>query len=559
MRRYASIDFLRGLAILMMLILHIISDLLDIDGLTANMGNLTLLELVLLFVLPFFGGLAGFFLMISAIGNTISMQKQLMKGMSSKDLAKRQVFGGFLLLIVAMLAEGVLGYHGMIGNIFKSLNDPSAIDWSPGLYRGYHFETIHTIAWCIILNGAVHAYLTREGKWKDLKTLTKQYLILAAAVLALTPFMWWLADVIVPGYPYGEDPVTGRALMYAEFGKSSVWDFIIRFLLAPLAAKWEPVFPYLAASFLATIIGIYLSQEKKDIDRSYIKKYLKFGLGMFGIGAIGFIINMVLVVVQQGIDPALALYPQISEHRYWTQENGVPFLGWLFQFLLLNGFGIVAITMIIRNVEFRGRGKKFADQTKFIRRLGFIAFTAYTMQYIYHFAFFVVSSLVGEPYVRMNWGPTMLALGLSLLIYHILTWAWEKIGYIGSMEWMIGTIASYVIPGKKLKDYNWWKRGQLDVENAFYNAEWINIIDEEEIDHNNNSESRYAFKLARLGFLFFPFSFMAYRTAKNAAKIEEPNEYQEKGEKLALGGIIFFIVWLVLFSSLKLGMLGISF
>lgn len=560
MKRYASIDFMRGLAIFMMLVLHIISDLLDLPALLADMGKLTLLELLLLIVLPFLGGLAGFFLMISSIGNTISMQKQLMRGKSNKDVAKRQVLGGFLLLIFAMLTEGLLGYHGLIGEIFKHLDNLSAIDWTVPLWRGYHFETIHAIAWCVIVNGAVHAYLTRDGKWKDIKKLTKQYIILAVVVLALTPLMWYLADLIVPGYPYDIDDKTGRILMYAEIGKSSIWDVIIRFILAPFAAAWEPIFPYLAASFLGTIIGIYLSQEKKDVDRSYIKKYLKFGLLMFVIGAIGVIINLVWVVLQQGIDPALDVYIDISEHRSWTlEENGVPFLGWLFQFLLLNGFSICGITMVIRSVEFRGRGKKLADQTKFIRRLGFVAFTAYTMQYIYNFAFFIVSSIFTAPYVRMGWGPVMLALGLSLLIYHGLTWLWEKISYVGSMEWMIGTIASYLVPGKRVKGYTWWKRGQLDVQNAFYDAEWIDIIDEDEIDHKRFSESRYAYKIARLGFIFFPFSFMAYRMAKNAVNKEEPNKFQKKAEKLALGGIIFFIVWLVLSISLKLATLGISF
>jgi Heparan-alpha-glucosaminide N-acetyltransferase, catalytic len=577
MKKFASIDFLRGLAILMMLILHTISDLLDLDALLSDMGSLTLLELVLLFVLPFLGGLAGFFLMISSVGNAISMQKQLMKGKSSKELAKRQIVGGLLLLVFAMLSEGVLGYHGMIGEIFKNLDDTSGINWSVGLWRGYYFETIHTIAWCIILNGVVHAILTREGKWKDTQKLVKQYLILAGIVLALTPVMWWLADVIVPGYPYGTDPVTEMSVQYAVIGQSSFGDFVLRFLVAPLAAKWEPVFPYLAASFFGSIIGIYIAQDPKDIDRSFLKKILKFGLWMFFIGAIGFIINLVMVVINQGIDPALSLYVNISEHRYWTTEHNVPFAGWLFQFLMLNGFGICAIIMIIRAVEFRGRGKQFADKTKFIRRLGFVAFTAYTMQYIYHAVFFIVSSIVGEPYVRFGWGPTLIATALSIAFYYFLTLGWEKIGYIGSMEWMLGTIAAYLVPGKKgNKDLKWWQKGLLDVENGFYNAEWLNIVELADTDHralsdSSNSvehdaidpkglsESRFSFKLARLGFIFFPFSFVAYFSAKKAASSEGMNDYQKKGQKLGLIGIIFFIVWVVIFSSLKLSTLGISF
>ena len=39
MRRYASIDFLRGLAILLMLFLHIVGDCLNISGYTDSSGN----------------------------------------------------------------------------------------------------------------------------------------------------------------------------------------------------------------------------------------------------------------------------------------------------------------------------------------------------------------------------------------------------------------------------------------------------------------------------------------------------------------------------------------
>jgi len=51
MRRFATIDFLRGIAILLMLILHIISDTLDIGALTAHLDALPLLQLVLLVIL----------------------------------------------------------------------------------------------------------------------------------------------------------------------------------------------------------------------------------------------------------------------------------------------------------------------------------------------------------------------------------------------------------------------------------------------------------------------------------------------------------------------------
>ncbi|MHA1715341.1 MAG: heparan-alpha-glucosaminide N-acetyltransferase domain-containing protein, partial [Promethearchaeota archaeon] len=164
MKRYSSIDFLRGLAIFIMLFLHIISHVLDVDSLMANINNEPLINIVALVILPYLGGLAGFFLMVSAIGNMISMSKYLKKDNSPDNLIVRQVVGGFLLLIFAMLTEGVIGYWGSLGHLFRNLDNPADTNWQVMLYRGYTFETIHTIAWCIIVNGLVQGLLVKIFK-----------------------------------------------------------------------------------------------------------------------------------------------------------------------------------------------------------------------------------------------------------------------------------------------------------------------------------------------------------------------------------------------------------
>ncbi len=66
-KRFSSLDFLRGLAIILMIILHQISDLLDIGTLTADLNSVPLINIVALLILPFIGGLAGLFLLTSAI------------------------------------------------------------------------------------------------------------------------------------------------------------------------------------------------------------------------------------------------------------------------------------------------------------------------------------------------------------------------------------------------------------------------------------------------------------------------------------------------------------
>ncbi|MHA2254945.1 MAG: hypothetical protein ACXAAM_02630, partial [Candidatus Heimdallarchaeaceae archaeon] len=72
-KRFVSLDFLRRLAIFLMLILHMVSDYLDVDTLLAgdNINHIPLMNLVALLILPFMGGLAGLFLLTSSISNMI--------------------------------------------------------------------------------------------------------------------------------------------------------------------------------------------------------------------------------------------------------------------------------------------------------------------------------------------------------------------------------------------------------------------------------------------------------------------------------------------------------
>lgn len=55
-KRFASIDFLRGLAIFIMLFLHMVGDYLDVDTLLADINNIPLINIVALIVLPFLVG-----------------------------------------------------------------------------------------------------------------------------------------------------------------------------------------------------------------------------------------------------------------------------------------------------------------------------------------------------------------------------------------------------------------------------------------------------------------------------------------------------------------------
>ena len=62
-KRYASIDFLRGMAILTMLLLHTVMDTFEVDKYVNELSNISSINLLALLIMPYLGGLAGLFLM----------------------------------------------------------------------------------------------------------------------------------------------------------------------------------------------------------------------------------------------------------------------------------------------------------------------------------------------------------------------------------------------------------------------------------------------------------------------------------------------------------------
>ncbi len=563
MRRFASIDFLRGIAIALMIFLHTILHVLDIDTLLNEINNIPAANIVAFIVLPFLGGLAGFFLMVSAIGNMISMYRHLQAGRSIRDLVIRQIMGGVLLLIFAMISESILGIHGAIPNLMKSLDDPSAWNWQVILYRAYHFETIHTIAWCIILNGVVQGILSRKGSWENPSKLINIYLLLIGIIIVLTPIMWWLVDLIIPGYPWAIDPDTGVHVQYPYLGKSEWWEFITLFFFNAFAGREEPIFPYLAVSFIGSIIGIRLAQKREEVPRRFPKRTMQYGIIMFFIGIIGLIVTLILLMDVIGMDATLNVYKGLAFHRNWVPNNpdinnSVILYGWLFQFMALNGTAICLIMVVVRVVEFRGRGKEFADKTRFIRRFGFVAFTLYNIQWLYFVSHFIVSTLIyGEPYKLLDWGGVFITMGITFLMLEGILLLWEKIKYTGSLEWCMGTIATQIIPARK-SEKKWWQAGQLNVEEAFYNAEWLNVIEKDEVRHDIKADSKLAYKLSWFGFLFAPISLITFLIARGSVNTEQENKFNKRAKIISLVGLIFFFAWMIPFLFFSLSDLGIS-
>ncbi|MHA1244508.1 MAG: hypothetical protein ACTSP7_08050 [Candidatus Heimdallarchaeota archaeon] len=600
-KKFITLDFARGIAILLMLVLHVLQNVLDIDQLMNNINDQPVIALVVMFFAPFFGGLAGFFLLVSSTSNMISMYRDLERGSKIRSLVFKQIFGGVLLLAFAMICEGITGYGGLAGSFFRNLNEVGNTNVTMPLWRWNTFETIHTIAWCLIFNGVVQGLLSLKGNWKNRRNLIIAYIIMAVSVVALTQPVWWVVGKIVPGFPFGVFPISGHRIGLPYIGTETFWEIFRTPFLGIFSGYIEPLFPYLAISFVGSIIGIVLSKPKEEINQKFPRQIFLVGLGMFIAGVIGLIAVFVTVIVQggdAGITNFFDLYLEFGSHRYLSADNPnylfpIPPFSWLAQFMAVNGFSIILIAILLRLIEFRGKSHKFAERTKIIRRFGTVAFSNYNNQWIFFILWEIVSLVAfGTHYQKPLWLGMVVIMILTLAVYILGLWLWEKIGYILSLEWFIRTIANNIVPIRRQRfpeDTKWWQRGQINAQRSFYNVDWVDLsptlsgaidasstdteLSDDEHEWKNDivnqmaesedfaqRDSKLALTLSIVGLcsvLFVITSIFGLFVSITARKNEGKNKTNQAALIISSITIGLLVAGIVVLSILKIGILGI--
>jgi hypothetical protein len=578
MKRFASIDFLRGLAIFIMLVLHMIGDYLDIDTLLADINNLPLMNIVALIVLPFLGGLAGLFLIASSISNMVSMQRNLKRGKTVGSIVIKQIIGGIVLLLFAMITEGLTGYHGSLGQFILNLNNPPrTFNIGIAMTQWATFETIHTIAWCVIINGIIQGLVSIRGWWKKPKRQMLTYVILIIIVLVSTKFVWsgiynGLKGDNGIGFPWGSY-ADGSVMHWPSLRTAGIRAVLVGIFVNPFAAPMEPIFPYLAISFMGSIIGIAISQPKKALFKGFTKTVLLTGFAMFITGAVGTVIELVNVMNNIGFEGGITFYRFISFHRHWFPDafdTGTaelypysPYISsfaWLWQTLVTNGFSIMLTMIILYLVEFRGRGSYFAKKTGYIRRYGIIAFSNYNNQWIYFIPILILGK-VGLS--NMLWGETFLAMLITFALYTVVLYLWGLVNYKFSFEWLMKSIGYIILPIRRidvLKEKKWHQKGDINMDGSFYNADWINIVEENEAYHEAKTDSKISMLLSIFSLaipIFFAFSIITLPMSIKARKNEGINRKNTVALVLSIIGVVITVAFFALAFALTPASIGL--
>jgi hypothetical protein len=541
----------------MMIGLHVVNGILDTNALLANVTGLTLINLVALVVLPFLGGLAGLFLLVSATSNMVSMYRRLERGQPINTLILQQVVSGVLLVLFGMITEAVTGYNGALGLFVRDLGGSYRLPLyiETALWRWNWFEMIHTIGWCVILNGIIQGIVSRKEQWKNVPHVIRTYLIIAVMMVVLTIPVWMGVSQIVPGYPWQATTTGGGEIYLPQIGIDSIGYLLASPFLAALAAPQGPVFPFLAVSCIGSIIGVVMCQQPERIPKHFVKKVLVGSLIAFLVGMVGVVVTAVGVFEGAGLMDTVQLWQDLSHFRNWFPDdisrNYGAFmspLSWFWQFLALNGFAVMLAMIVIYLVDWRGYGGDFSKSKpiQFIRRFGFTAFSNYNNQWLYYMGWILVSTLLtGQRRIKLDWTGTLLVMVVSYIAYYLVLKGWEKVRFIGSIEWMMGTIGAAVTPVKwqpeNIQGLKWYQKGLLDVEGGFYQVESVSVVTPDATYHTQLRDSRLISKLSKISLfsvIFIPFTVITLLLAQDIQKKEGSNPIVKTAIRLSWIGVI---------------------
>ena len=197
-----------------------------------------------------------------------------------------------------------------------------------------------------------------------------------------------------------------------------------------------PIFPYVAYGLYGAILGIALARGEK---KSIILGVLLLG-GVFWL-VLGFLGNN----IYGGLDPTL--YRDFTHAAIYNKT---------FQQYSQIGFFMIATMLGLMLFDFisEERKSKRHGYFKFIRRFSMISLTIFLFEGLVMASFRTVMDAI--PYFD-GWDDS-LAIIAAVALGHVYLWAqaakqWEKIGYVGSVEWAILKVIGW-LSGKRSEKFN---------------------------------------------------------------------------------------------------------
>ncbi|UYP44813.1 hypothetical protein NEF87_001098 [Candidatus Lokiarchaeum ossiferum] len=575
MRRYITIDFLRGFGIMCVCFIHLFTDLLDEESLESQLNDYPIILVIILLFIVYFGCWGSMFVMISATGNIFSMQRNLEKGNDWKSVMKRQVLFGFLLLMIALIVEGTLQKYGFLGTLIWGPVDFTRIIW-----HSYVMSPLMCLSVCMIINGIIYPVLCRNNGHLKFNRNILIFIGLSIIILIATQPIWNSIRSLIPGYPTADYPSnldpTGNKYISQPLMGWPITKYFEYFIFLIVAGQNTPIFPYLSYAFVGNIIAIVIFKAEKKEQKKTSDLFKSAIIAGF-IGVIGILIAIFFMVTQD-VGPFDVLIPLDNDYDDITALSNGLYLHWLPWFLMVLAGQIIAITMLFRLLEFRGASNTFAKYSRPIRRFGIPALSIYTFQRFFALIpIGLISLSLGNEFLvgdsdLYDFGTTMFIIAVSFVFIYLILLVWEKTGYFGSLEWAIGTIASILAPkmpkaksllildNDKEEKRPWYTLGMMDADFLLNQIEWIDLLEEKTTKEIFPHDSRLVLKVILPLSLLYPLlcPMICYSLAKKEKGKLGKNRINLRAIQISSFILICQIIFTIGLSIFSLSDLGLN-
>lgn len=443
MKRVISLDIWRGIAIMCMIAFHTIEIMVtSYDVLFEFIFSQHFLIMILLSPLMIAISWRGFFLIISAAGHAYSMQRKFSRESGRVKILLRQIIGATLLFIHGLIIQ-------VIWNPYSSLADLIYTgSWNIENYVRflYFSDAIGNIAISAIITSIIMFFLTMKNGAKKPVRNAIILVVLSVIVFALwQPLELWFTNTT------GLTPANVRLQTPAN-----LWESIRLIFYAHVIGYQQSLFPYLGVYFLGTVFGILLSQtrlnRKKTVIISFVLSFL--------IAAAGLVLWAI-----DGFDMAFMSGFMIAPLWFLLVNTAV-------QLLIL----CFSITMIELSRKKNRNLQKSVKYSSVFRRFGLFALTMYTLQILdvvpkLFVGWIMDTDLMGIG-ITDNIGLIFLTSLLTIVWWYIILRLWEKIKYIGTIEWFFKLFDRAV----SRKSFN--PMYLIDTEELLHNVEPVRITEE---------------------------------------------------------------------------------
>lgn len=394
-KHYFSLDFLRGLGIFMVLVLHtafyFYKDIYDID-----LDNPSLIITLIGFLLMF----AGLFAMVSGISHTISYLNHMDN--PTENRTKHMVMSGILLLVIAYLyfiftGPGIILFEtrDMDESLFVSLINQGSFQ-ALTLTRILYVDSLVMLGMNVILLGVLFKLIKKHLKNPKITN----YLFIGSTIFMI------LSYVRIPLYN-----IYLTALDNNQYG--------LLLLLNWFVAKNNPILPFFAFALFGAWIGVMIYH----LDFKAMKKrMLIVSISYLVIGVIGYILAPE-TMLERAIDPT------------WY-------------FIMVIQIGLFTMMILFAYQVYDRKDKKKNLVSIFLSRFGVAGLTVFFIESVVSALLFKFINLFFDFSLGI---PGAILYGLFLaLLWGVVLYFWQKKQYKYGIEWMHSSLLSRFGSSSKL-------------------------------------------------------------------------------------------------------------